>query len=161
MISMHNSVGGPRLGLQDDRLAVLCDSSIVRAIHAKLPLDVACDGNKLLAAAAVLARLFGRIESDYSAQLVKTHPEAIEGLSSLARSMSSGIHGLESHAEFYGSQVFIRQDYLVNMMQYLMQRGVSFPDTDIAYQPEFNHFGEMGIWVSPVRLTLDERTIVV
>lgn len=75
--------------------------------------------------------------------------------------MSSGIHGLESHAEFYGSQVFIRQDYLVNMMQYLMQRGVSFPDTDIAYQPEFNHFGEMGIWVSPVRLTLDERTIVV
>ena len=61
MISMHNSVGGPRLGLQDDRLAVLCDSSIVRAVHAKLPLDVACDGNKLLAAAAVLARLFGRI----------------------------------------------------------------------------------------------------
>ena len=54
MISMHNSVGGPRLGLQDDRLAVLCDSSIVRAVHAKLPLDVACDGNKLLAAAAVL-----------------------------------------------------------------------------------------------------------
>lgn len=161
MISMHNSVGGPRLGLQDGRLAVLCDSSIVRAVHAKLPLDVACDGNKLLAAAAVLARLFGRIESDYLAQLVKTHPEAIEGLSSLARSMSSGIHGLESHAEFYEGQVFIRHDYLVNMLQYLLQCGVNLPVDGVMFQPEFNHFGEMGVWVSPVRLTLDERTIVV
>ena len=160
MISMQ-SLGSPRLGLQDNRLAALCDSSIDRAVHARLPIDVACDGNKLLAAAAVLVRLYGKVSIEEYAQIALKHPEAIEGLSSLAQSMSSGIHGQESYAEVSDGQVFIRHDYLVSMLQYLLQRGVNLPVDDVMFQPEFNHFGEMGIWVSPVRLTLDDRFIVV
>lgn len=161
MFSMHRRVGTPRLGLQDTRLTVLCDSSIIRAVYERLPRDVACEESTLLASAAVLVRLFGRIGSDYFAQLVKTHPEAIAGLSALVQGGNTNVHGIESHTEFYEGQIFIRQDTLVGMLQYLMQRGVPFPVTNSLYQPEFNHFGEMGIWVAPVRLTMDEKSIVV
>lgn len=161
MISMHPSIGGPRLGLRDNRLAALCDSSIVRATYERLPPDVACDESKLLAAAAVLTRLYGRVDIDAFARIARESPLAIDGLSALVMNIHGYVLGIETHAEFYESQVFVRQDYLVNMLQYLLAQGVKLPVDDIAYQPEFNHFGEIGVWVSPVRLTNNDKYIVV
>ena len=161
MISMHPGIGGPRLGLQDNRLAALCEHRIVRAIYERLPPDVACDESKLLAAASLLTRLYGRVDIDVLGRIARESPLAIEGLSALVMNVHGSVFGLETHAEFYESQVFVRQDYLVNMLQYLLARGVKLPVDDVAYQPEFNHFGEIGVWVSPVRLTNNDKYIVV
>ena len=152
----------PFLALADNRLANLCDSTILSKVYAQLPTDVACNREKILLAAAVLTRIYGKVSVTDLATLVRTQPLLIEGMAQLTQSgQNDALGGLYTHADYYEGQVFVRQDYLVATIDYLASNGINLPTPRESPEIEINFWGEVGIWVSPVRLSLDDTYIVV
>ncbi|QXO09718.1 hypothetical protein pEaSNUABM11_00294 [Erwinia phage pEa_SNUABM_11] len=157
---------GPAVNIicQDRRLVELCDQYIITAILNHHP-HVYFDTAQLLAAAAVLRRLEGRLTIVEFCDFMDTQPDLMSGLVALTQdgvgSFDNGIGNfLDFGSGFDGGMMFVTKERFDAVWQFLGMRGVTVPYALTLFSNwDMNIFGEAGIWVKPIQLALDGNTI--
>lgn len=159
--------GSLRVVCHDNRLAQLCDSAIITALIAYNPLGnyASYDPRVLLAAIAVLKRLGGNVTIADVYRFLNDHEATIIGFNALLQdgvaSFSSGIGNFNDfNSGFENGRFFISRQRYEDVWTH-MAKQIALPMLISHVQTmDCNHFGEPGLWVSPVYIALDNFTLL-
>lgn len=149
---------------QDRRLVELCDTNIVTAILSHQSIST-FNTAQMLAAAAVLRRIAGRLTVVELCALMTNQPGIVAGAIALTQdgvgSFATGLGNfLDFGSGFSGGMMFVSKERFEGVWEYLNRNGVDVPLELLTFNRwEINQFGEAGIYVKPVHLAMNGNMI--
>ncbi len=161
-----SSVQDLRVVCQDNRLAQLCDEAIITEMISYNPTGNYSNTIEILTVAAVLKRLKGQLTVQQLCVFLDNHSALAKGMLALVQdgvaAFDNGIGNFMGIASgFENGKFFVSKERYDGVWDYLGRCGVAIPQGIRNFQLyDVNVFGEPGLWIEPVTLSIVDNNVI-